>query len=392
MNVTQGFTFPFQRGELPQKLKQISDRVRTGSLKIKITSLVGVKVVTPIPWNLTFVENRLVFSGNKEISWPNFRNILQRYLLKLREAKAKKIISDLEEKATPEEIRQIGKMLAKLEAIELLHRDTVIKALQTHILADCDRYLFNSEGKAQFFYQPDLIIQAQIPGFRLPDLLLRATGRKAEWESLGRAISCPEAVPILNTEKLAKTQITDQQKKQIQKLVQLGKNLAEISYNSGKDSLEISKFFAKLVSRGLVTIEVPTEVLKKSQIPEIFIVDDSPVLLKQFQRLLQRWGYGVKSCIDPLTAVEQMCNSKPAVIFLDVNMPGMSGFELIKNIRRQSELAEIPLVLLTAEKSVSNQWRAQWANCKFLAKPISPKEVIRFQKELRSFLIELAPK
>ena len=387
MNVTNGFTFPFQREELPQKLKQISAQIRTGYLKINITSLLGVKVVTP--WNLTFVENRLVFSGNKEISWPNFRNILQRYLLKLREAKAKKIISDLEEKATPEEIRQIGKMLTKLEAIELLHRDTVIKVLQTHILADCDRYLFNSEGEAQFFYQPDLIIQAQIPGFRLPDLLLKATGRKAEWESLGSTIPCQEAVPMLNTEKLAKTQITEQQKKQIQKLVKLGKNLEEISYNSGKDSLEISKFFAKLVSRGLVNIEVPPDV---AQIPEIFIVDDSPVLLKQFQGLLQRWGYGVKSCINPLTAVQQMCNSKPAVIFLDINMPGISGFELIKNIRRQSKLAEIPLVLLTAEKSVSNQWRAQWANCKFLAKPSSPKEVIRFQKELRSLLIELAPK
>jgi hypothetical protein len=48
-------------------------------------------------------------------------------------------------------------------------------------------------------------------------------------------------------------------------------------------------------------------------------------------------------------------------------------------------------VLLTAEKSVSNQWRAQWANCKFLAKPRTPAEVPTFRTDLRQMLFEIAP-
>jgi CheY-like chemotaxis protein len=120
-------------------------------------------------------------------------------------------------------------------------------------------------------------------------------------------------------------------------------------------------------------------------------VDDSTLLIKQFQNLVTRWGYQVKFSSDALNAVQSLLAAEPAVIFLDINMPGASGFELIKQIRRQNQLATIPVVLLTAERSVSNQWRAQWASCKFLAKPRTPEEVPTFRAELQALLQELVP-
>jgi CheY-like chemotaxis protein len=125
--------------------------------------------------------------------------------------------------------------------------------------------------------------------------------------------------------------------------------------------------------------------------PEIFIVDDSPLLVQQFRQLVEGWGYQVKYSNNALTAVQTMMESQPVAIFLDINMPGASGFDLIKQIRRQPQLASLPLVLLTAEKSVSNQWRAQWASCKFLAKPRTPAEVPTFRSDLRQMLFEIAP-
>jgi CheY-like chemotaxis protein len=72
-------------------------------------------------------------------------------------------------------------------------------------------------------------------------------------------------------------------------------------------------------------------------------------------------------------------------------MPGATGFDLIKLIRRQPKLAAIPLVLLTAEKTLSNQWRAQWANCKFLSKPQNTQEIPTFRGDLYGMLQEMAP-
>ena len=126
--------------------------------------------------------------------------------------------------------------------------------------------------------------------------------------------------------------------------------------------------------------------------PEIFIVDDSPILVEQFRHLVVSWGYRVNHSHNALTAVQTMLEFKPAVIFLDINMPGASGFDLIKQIRRQPQLSSIGLVLLTAEKTVSNQWRAQWANCKFLAKPSTTAQIPVFRTELRQLLEEMVPK
>ncbi|NJL42863.1 MAG: hypothetical protein HC935_04840 [Pseudanabaena sp. SU_2_4] len=64
---------------------------------------------------------------------------------------------------------------------------------------------------------------------------------------------------------------------------------------------------------------------------------------------------------------------------------------MIKQIRRQPSLAPIPVVLLTAEKTLSNQWRAQWANCKFLSKPSTTQEVSSFRTELYALLQEMVP-
>lgn len=129
----------------------------------------------------------------------------------------------------------------------------------------------------------------------------------------------------------------------------------------------------------------------KKNVSKVFVVDDSPVLLKQLGSLIEAWGYEVSMCSDAVSAVEKMLIHKPNIIFLDLNMPGTNGFEMIKQIRRQPELSTTPLVMITAENNVANNFRAKWASCKFLGKPKSTNETAEFRQQLRSLLRELAP-
>ncbi|MDX1976802.1 MAG: response regulator [Pseudanabaenaceae cyanobacterium bins.68] len=134
---------------------------------------------------------------------------------------------------------------------------------------------------------------------------------------------------------------------------------------------------------------IPSESFKTKQ--RIFIVDDSPILLKQLASLIESWGYEVSITSNATTAIAQMIPQQPAIIFLDLNMPGTNGFELIKQIRRQPELNLTPLVMITAENNVANSFRAKWANCRFLAKPKATTDTAEFRSQLRSLLRELAP-
>lgn len=132
-------------------------------------------------------------------------------------------------------------------------------------------------------------------------------------------------------------------------------------------------------------------VADKASAPRVFVVDDSPVLLRQFRDLLTNWGYNVNLTDDAMQATQLILNHNPLLVFMDINMPGLNGFELIKQIRRQPTLASLPIVLVTAENSMTNSFRAKWANCRFIAKPRSTDDTDNFREELRKILRELAP-
>ncbi|ELS32195.1 response regulator receiver protein [Pseudanabaena biceps PCC 7429] len=136
--------------------------------------------------------------------------------------------------------------------------------------------------------------------------------------------------------------------------------------------------------------QVTTPTVTKDE-PRVFIVDDSPVLLQQMQRLLTGWGYHVDFTDDAEAATDRILEYKPTIVFIDINMPSLNGFDLIKQIRRQRDLATLSLVLVTAENSMTNNFRARWANCRFLAKPRSSSDTPKFRDELRNLLRELAP-
>jgi CheY-like chemotaxis protein len=201
--------------------------------------------------------------------------------------------------------------------------------------------------------------------------------------------------PILNGELMSRSNLNEKQKQLVQKLCSLGKPLSKIAEVTAKDPLDTAKMFANLIQSGLVSLQLPPQlaakIAEKDKVPEVFIIDDSPLFLQKFQSLVTKWGYKVNVWTNTSTVIQKMLASSPSIVFVDVNMPGMSGFDLIKEVRRQPQLAALPLVLLTAENSLSNQWRAKWGNCKFLAKPRSTEEVSNFQVELRNLLSESVP-
>src|SRR5262249_42883233 len=74
-----------------------------------------------------------------------------------------------------------------------------------------------------------------------------------------------------------------------------------------------------------------------------YLVDDEPLALERLSRMLAATGRVevVGSNTDPVKAVEELPDCRPDLLFLDIHMPGLSGFELL------AELSEQPLVIFT---------------------------------------------
>lgn len=104
-----------------------------------------------------------------------------------------------------------------------------------------------------------------------------------------------------------------------------------------------------------------------------FIVDDEPLALERLRRMLQATGRVeiAGACSDPVEAVEQIRWSRPQLLFLDIHMPELTGFELL------AELEQQPLVVFTTAYDQHALEAFQVNSIDYLMKPIEPAHLER---------------
>ncbi|MFQ6133096.1 MAG: response regulator transcription factor [Armatimonadota bacterium] len=115
----------------------------------------------------------------------------------------------------------------------------------------------------------------------------------------------------------------------------------------------------------------------------ILVVDDEKHIVRLVEVNLRRAGYEVDKAYDGKEALEVLANQKPDMIILDVMMPQMDGFEVLKELRGNPETAEIPVIMLTAKAQDADVFRGWQAGVdSYLTKPFSPMELLTFVKRI----------
>ena len=110
----------------------------------------------------------------------------------------------------------------------------------------------------------------------------------------------------------------------------------------------------------------------------VVVVDDEPSVGAAVRDLLVPEGFQVDTPTDPQTALPELLRAVPDLVILDVNMPGMSGWELCALLRRQSATREIPVLFLTGRREVRDRITAmQVGGSDYLAKPFGAEDLRR---------------
>jgi two-component system alkaline phosphatase synthesis response regulator PhoP len=82
---------------------------------------------------------------------------------------------------------------------------------------------------------------------------------------------------------------------------------------------------------------------------KIMVVDDDPDILYTVRIILERGGYGVIRASSGRECLDILDREIPDLILLDIMMPGMDGWDVLKEIRRREDLKTIPVAMLTAK-------------------------------------------
>ena len=103
----------------------------------------------------------------------------------------------------------------------------------------------------------------------------------------------------------------------------------------------------------------------------VLVVDDNFLNVKLLEARLQIAGYDVVTAMGGEEALEQVDRQRPAMVLLDVMMPGMDGYEVCRRIRANPETARLPVVMVTAlDKESDRQSGLEAGADDFLNKPV----------------------
>jgi twitching motility two-component system response regulator PilH len=125
--------------------------------------------------------------------------------------------------------------------------------------------------------------------------------------------------------------------------------------------------------------EPAPEAMRKTTLgARVLVVDDSPTIRAVLGRMLEVDGYEVVRAADGEHALEVARAEPPAMIFLDIVLPGMNGFAVLRSLRHDAATQHIPIVMISGNQQATEQFYVQrFGADDFISKPFGHADVAR---------------
>jgi twitching motility two-component system response regulator PilH len=109
----------------------------------------------------------------------------------------------------------------------------------------------------------------------------------------------------------------------------------------------------------------------------ILIVDDSPTEVHVIRTALEKHGYQTASAADGAEGIRLAKSMKPDLIFMDIVMPGVNGFQATRTLANDPETRRIPVIMVTSKSQETDRiWGMRQGAIDYLVKPISAEKLV----------------
>jgi twitching motility two-component system response regulator PilH len=118
--------------------------------------------------------------------------------------------------------------------------------------------------------------------------------------------------------------------------------------------------------------------------PTVLIVDDSPTERQAYCEMLENNGYTVEQAGDGDSSLIKAAEVKPDLILMDVVMPGMNGFQATRQLDKNPDTANIPVIIITwKDQETDKVWGLRQGARDYVVKPVKESDLI---ERVRGFL------
>lgn len=111
--------------------------------------------------------------------------------------------------------------------------------------------------------------------------------------------------------------------------------------------------------------------------PLILIVDDSPTEVHVMTKALEKHGYRTAAAADGAEGVRLAREMSPDLIFMDIVMPGVNGYQATRALVNDPDTSSIPIVMVTSKGQAADRvWGLRQGAIDYLVKPVSPDQLV----------------
>ncbi|MDZ8055607.1 MAG: response regulator [Aulosira sp. ZfuVER01] len=294
------------------------------------------------------------------------------------------------------DFKELSKDYRDYQILEILYKKQVLKQEQINAIVEktVAELLFdivqrlNSEFLSCDRHQ-QVILEVPISSINAQISLKQMQDSWNNWSKAGLASISPNLAPVLRRPQELQKQVSSSVYNNVVNLINGKHTLWDLAVKMNQSVLPVTRSLLPYINQGITElVEVPDLSLpvknnstvpqaKASTIPLIACVDDSPQVCKMLEQIITANGLRFLAIQDPLQALPILIQNKPDLIFLDLIMPVVNGYEVCTHLRRSSLLSKTPVVILTGSDGLFDQVRSKvFGATEFLTKPVVPDQVM----------------
>jgi two-component system, chemotaxis family, response regulator PixG len=369
----------------------------------EFTGTVDIAVASGQSWEIVFYQGQIVWS--LDLVQPNrlWQRLLSTHcgavgLAELVQAANCQTWDGLEQRRKTSWYYQGALSLMELAKIDSSQITAILTTAAQETIFDLLQYgqgqklSFRSQSEI-FANRPPILVNTE-------EVISQAESAWADWDKQKLANISPNKTPVIRHPVQLYRQTTPIIYQNLVQVITGKRTLREIAVEIDEDLLLLTRSLTRYIQTGIVeTIELPDLKLPKigkKVLPDrpdkllsnptprsqptkaklVICIDDSPQICELMRSIVTDAGYRFIAIQDSTQALPRLLENKPDLIFLDLVMPKVNGYEVCGQIGRISSLAKTPIVILTSKDGLLDRLRSKVVGAsEFVCKPIT-KEAI----------------
>jgi two-component system, chemotaxis family, response regulator PixG len=295
-------------------------------------------------------------------------------------------------------------MLSEIKSSELT---AILTTAAQETIFDLMQY---SQGQKLIFRsQPEIFVKRPSILVNTEEVIAQAEVMWQEWQTQKLGNISPTKTPVIKHPVQLYRQTTPIIYQNLVQVITGKQTLREIAVEIGEDLLLITRSLTRYIQTGIIELvdlpdlsspEIGTKLLAIGQPPVVearshrtsirtpsmppkpapsklvICIDDNPQICESMRSIVTDAGYRFIAIQDATQALPRLLENKPDLIFLDLIMPKINGYEICGQIRRISAFTQIPIVILTGKDGLLDRVRSKVVGAsEFTCKPITKQAI-----------------